>query len=873
MSASIITNLEQFKPKKLVMAQLVSATLLTLTTWHTVNAQNSEKDAAIEVIEVTAQKRVQNVMQVPITVGIVSSELLEQSNSIMLGDIDKFIPGFNFNDGSVTQAGVSIRGISSPNISVGGDPSSATFYDDVYMPRAAQNVLFSDIERIEVLKGPQGTLFGRNAAMGVVNIIPKKPREDSEGFVKLSLGTDSLIRAEAMSNVAVSDTVFIRANLLSNTQDGFVKNVSQPDWNANSKIYDLGTEDHQAARISLLWDIAANSEFQFAVELDDLNQAPPMAIGISEYALNGGRDPFAASAENDVRNGIESRDMYAVTAKFLHDFDENWSMKFVSSYRDWETVNREDEDGTGVLSRYLDTSNNEDSSIFYTELQVNYVSDKVSAVAGFSYSKEDVSQQTELNLTADTIARLTTVELNNTIRGGVAEQLAAAIGGNSDEIAAAVFGPGVTFDAAVESTFAASGFPVDHIWNAAEWAGALNALGFAEPILQALGMTGGVLSAEVIAQTGDLTYDIVSQQLGVSEIFGPSHSGQFWQENIFNTGDFTNWGVFADVDYTLTDKWHVIAGLRYSKDTKDFSWSIPATTFMSIRPGVSNQLFPQVDATASDSWSKVTGRVVTNYQIDKKQMVFVSYSTGYKSGGFDSLSPIDQSAGQAAFEPEDSSNFEVGYKAVLGGNLIANVSYYQTELDNYQVSVESKQPESSTAVPTIINENRQISGIELDMRWIATDTLTMGIVTEIRDTDIDTPAFYDSTGALLPQQSRSIDASNNYTMTLDWAPSFEFGLANLHVDYVFVENTNAERTDIQPFELTIPAYLSDRKSLNLRFSIASHNESMELALWSRNLLDKRYVESISNISTATIGTPFAKINRGREVGVEFKYSF
>jgi iron complex outermembrane receptor protein len=873
MRTSINTKPKQLKYKKHIIAQCVSMAMICLTTCQTVSAQENKEDSAFEVIEVTAQKRVQNVMQVPITVGIVSSNLLEQSNSIMLGDIDKFIPGFDFNDGSVTQAGVRIRGISSPNISVGGDPSSATFYDDVYMPRAAQNVLFSDIERIEVLKGPQGTLFGRNAAMGVVNIIPKKPTEDTEGFAKLTLGTDSLMRAEGMVNVALSDSVFIRANLLTNSQDGFVQNIAEPEWNNNSTIHDLGAVDHQAARFSLLWDMAPSSEFQLSVELDDLNQAPPMAVGISEFAFNGGNDPFAANVENDVRNGMESRDMFAITAKFLHDFDDNWSMKFVTSYRDWETVNREDEDGTGQISRYLDTSNNEDSSIFYTELQVNYVSDKVNAVAGFSYSREDVSQQTELNLTADTIARLTTVELNNTIRGGVAQQLAAAIGGASDEAAAAVFGPGVTFEAAVDSTFAASGFPIDHIWNADEWAGALNVLGFADPILQAIGMAGGTLNADVVALTGDLTYDIVSGQLGVPEIFGPSHSGEFWQENIFNTGDFTNWGLFADVDYAITPKWHLIAGLRYSKDSKDFSWFIPATTFAEARPGVSNQLFPQADATASDSWSKVTGRLVTNYQIDKNQMVFASYSTGYKSGGFDSLSPIDQSAGQSAFAPEDTNNLELGYKAVLGESVITNISYYQTELDNFQVAVESKQPGSNTAVPTIINENRQIAGFEIDMRWMATDSLTLGMVTEIRNTDIDTPAFFDSIGVLLPAESHSSDANTNYTLMIDWAPDFDLGVVNLHMDYVFAENTNAERVDIQPFELAIPAYLNDRKKLNARVSIASHDEAMQLALWSRNLLDERYVESIGNISTATIGTPFARINRGREVGVEFKYTF
>ena len=110
-------------------------------------------ETEIEVVTVTAQKRVQNILKVPVTVSTVSADTIEESSSVLLSDIDKFIPGFEFSDSNMTQAGVTMRGISSPNISVGGDPSSATFYDDVYMPRAAQNVIFSDMARVEVLKG------------------------------------------------------------------------------------------------------------------------------------------------------------------------------------------------------------------------------------------------------------------------------------------------------------------------------------------------------------------------------------------------------------------------------------------------------------------------------------------------------------------------------------------------------------------------------------------------------------------------------------------------------------------------------------------------------------------------------------------------
>ncbi|WP_448548437.1 TonB-dependent receptor [Thalassotalea fusca] len=827
---------------------------------------SSTKD--IEVVTVTAQKRVQNVLKVPVTVGTVSADLIEESGSVTLSDVDKFIPGFDFSDSNMTQAGVTMRGISSPNISVGGDPSSATFYDDVYMPRAAQNVIFSDMARVEVLKGPQGTLFGRNAAMGVVNMVPNSPQSDFEGFIKATAGTDDLRRYEGMVNVPLADNFYMRANFLGLTQDGIVENVADPAWNAEHKTWDLGERDHSAARVSFLWDISDKTNFQLAYDWDDLEQAPPMAVGISETAYNNGKTPFGSKAENDVRNGVEARDMYGLTAKLHHEFNDQWSMKYVLSYRDWDTVNRQDEDGTADTTRYFDTSNNEDSDIFYTELQLNYTSKNINAVTGFSYSKEKVKQTTELNLTAATAARLITGELNNFIKGGIAEQIAATIGGSTDAHAEAAFGPDVTFAGAVDTFYTLSGFPMDHMWNSDEWAGALNTMGFGEAIMAAIGMPGVPLTADIVEQTGDLTYQIVSSQLGIAEVFGPSFGDMFWQESVNNTGDFTNWGIFADVDYAINDKWNIIAGLRYSKDEKDFSWFIPQTSFAEVVPGVGNLLFPAVDMKASDEWDKVTGRLVTSYQIDDEQMVFASFSTGYKSGGFDSLVPSTES-----FAPEDTTNYELGYKAILWQQLVANVSVYYLELDNLQRSVDSKPPGSPQAVPTIINEDREITGLEFDFKWNVSDSLIVGVVSEIRSTDNYSPDYYNGEGTLIAATKTSSDADTNYTFTIDWMPDFGVGTTNLHIDYVFVENTNANDPGLEEYKKAINEYFADTEDLNARLSWSNDSDTFEIGVWGKNILDNRYMLGLGGLAAEELGTPHGRINRGREVGIDFKYNF
>ncbi|WP_068546924.1 TonB-dependent receptor [Thalassotalea crassostreae] len=837
--------------KHSVLAQTIAAAI-TLSSYSAIAAEQevSDEQADIDdVIVVTAQKREQNVMKTPVTVDTVSAETIKESGSILLSEIDKFIPGFDFSDGNMTQAGVTIRGVSSPGITVGGDPSSATFFDGVYMPRAAQNVLFSDMQRVEVLKGPQGTLFGKNAAMGVVSMVPNAPNEDFEGFVKGTVGTDNLQRIEGMINFSLTDNVYLRANLLTNTRDGYIDNITRAEWNEGTKVWDLGAQDHNAARIAIKWDISDRTNLQLSYDVDDLEQAPPMAVGYSEWAYKMGQDPFGDKQENDVRHGVESRDMYAVTLKLNHEFNDQWSMMFVSSFRDWDTINREDEDGTADPTRYLDTSNNEDSNIHYNELQVNYNSDKINFVGGITYSKEEVWQETEINFTTDTVARLVTGDLNSGIKAMVGEE-----------------------------TFEALGMEMDHIWNADEWQHTMTILGF---------------PPEVFAW-GDTSYKLAASPLVFNEplVFGPSYAGEFWSENFYNTGEFTSYGVYADLDYQITDKWNVFGGLRYSEDEKEFSWEVTQTPFAEQVQGVSNLFFPPREKyTTSKTWDKVTGRIGTGYIINDDHMVFASFATGYKAGGFDSLNsphdnnPFSPTAGEliidpatgevrdVSFDPEESQNLELGYKGILFDSLRTTVALYHTILDDMQTSRESMPPGQVAPLPTVVNQDVTIDGIELSLIWEATDTITAGIVTDYRESDTETASYYNSIGELIPETSTTGESLTSYTVTFDWLPDIGLGNTKLHMDYVFVENGRKFEVGTPEWEKNLPNYLDDRQDLNARASWVNESDNLEVGIWGKNLLDNRYVESAGGRTVEFFGTAFGRVNRGIEAGVDVKYSF
>jgi len=720
------------------------------------------------------------------------------------------------------------------------------------------------------------------------------------------LGADNLQRFEGMVNLGISDNVSLRINALSNLQDGFSENVAQSPLNSGEKVWDNGNKDHQAARIALKWDTSARTTVHFSFDWDKLDQAPQAAIGLSPYAEHAD-NPFADTFANDVVHGGESRDMSAATISIEHAFDDNWTLTYKTSYRDWETFNRQDEDGTQDISRYLDTDNHEDSDIFYNELQVNYNSDRFNYVGGITYSKENIHQTTFINTTTDTVARLVTDVINDAVYGevtsGINQQLAAnglvvldengniTTGGYDADLAAAIaicMGQGldpalcmgqVGDDDLIDATYGQMGIaPMDYMWDAQQWAGTLSAL------------TGQAVSADMVLVANGTpmdTYELAAQMFGDQTIFGPAYGAMMWSENFINKGKFSSFGIYSDFDFQLTDNWNVFFGIRYSRDKKDFSWEVSETQFADIRPGVSNVLFqPRAELWQSKTWNKTTGRIGAGYQINDNHMLFASYATGYKAGGFDSLnSPhdegtgevlIDQVTGQVvdvSFEPEESANYELGYKGIMFGKVRTTLAIFHNELDDRQLSKESLQPDQDYALPTIVNEDMVIDGFELGMDWQVNEQFAAGFVTEIRNIDVETEAFYNAAGNYIEAGTSSSDTNTSYTLKADWLPDFEIGTTIFHLDYVYRENANALLVGADDWVNNIPHYFDDTELLNMRVSWINDNENLEVGIWGRNLLDNKTVGAPGGRTKEVLGTGYTSVRRGQEVGVDVKLSF
>lgn len=195
--------------------------------------------AELEEIVVTATHRAENLQEIPVTVSALSAETLEKADIFDAATIALHVPGMAYTEFSPGQAIISLRGVSSADDGAGLDNSVALFLDGVYIGRGASiNFDMFDLERLEVLRGPQGTLFGRNAIGGAINVISSKPTDEFTARAGITGGNEGILRYGGYVSGPLSDTVSGKVSVTHREHDGYVRNVvlnkDQQDENQTS---------------------------------------------------------------------------------------------------------------------------------------------------------------------------------------------------------------------------------------------------------------------------------------------------------------------------------------------------------------------------------------------------------------------------------------------------------------------------------------------------------------------------------------------------------------------------------------------------------------------------------------------------------------
>ncbi|MDJ0928490.1 MAG: TonB-dependent receptor [Gammaproteobacteria bacterium] len=281
--------------------------LFSLTLPLPVTAQEGRSSVLLEDVVVTARKREESLQDAPVAVSAFSGDQLEFRGITDIGQIEHITPNLVLRksptNSNVINAAAYIRGIGQNDFVPVLDPGVGIYVDGVYLGRSVGGILdIVDIERIEVLRGPQGTLFGRNTIGGAVDIKTRKPNEDFGGKFALKAGTDGLVHVRGTVNIPMAETFYGRFSFGVFQQDGYV--IRPFDG------LDLGNDDSYGLRGAFRWVPNDDLEFNFTVDYseDDENGNPYVITGIQplNFGLATGGAPSMTTAQNTIVAQLEN---------------------------------------------------------------------------------------------------------------------------------------------------------------------------------------------------------------------------------------------------------------------------------------------------------------------------------------------------------------------------------------------------------------------------------------------------------------------------------------------------------------------------------------------------------------------------------------
>ena len=752
----------------------------------------------LEEIVVTATKRPVGLQDVPLSVAVMQGQAIAEKGLTGLEDLSIYMPNVTITEGAAN-TNIFIRGVGSGS-NFGFEQSVGTFVDGVYFGRgrSARN-RFLDIERVEVLKGPQSTLFGKNTVAGALNITTSAPSSEFESFLEASYRSElEGTKITGMISGALTETLSGRLVMQKYDDGGYVKN------NAIGGN-DGPQQDSSGIRAKLSWAATENLKIDLKIEsskfdvegrMTTISEANPFATSLYQaYGDPGFEAGFDYNQwdlsfdDEGIWDDTESN-IYQLTAEYT--FGES-TLRSITAFTDYKFSNELDADLSPL--KFISRGRHEQHEQFSQEfLWSSSIGDNISYLAGAYYQTEELQNQRHTRV-------------------------------------------------------AFSAIP---------------------PIEQ------GILDSLVILGLSSLPSTSVDADI-------PS---QFQQ-------DADTWSVFTDVTISMTDQLHLTAGIRYSEDHKDvekrggldnLSGVLPDSIFeLLYGPAVLNFATVHNYQLERDE-EHTTGRVVLQWDANADTMFYLSWSNGYKSGGFDE----DNALGNldfAEFEDESVVSLEIGSKlTLLGGRGRLNMAYFQGEYKDVQVSAFD-----GTSAYVVGNAaETEVRGFEADIEFAVSDKLSINSSAAWLDATYKSfsDAVCNEDQALefeLQNGTRAGCTQDLSGQALQYAPeySFNFGARynttitsdlnlGLSLDYLWTDDVETANN------LDEHLRQKSHSKINARIGLSDNDENWSLALIARNLTDEKTFASGGEVPLASSGfskTYFRHIDPPRSLEISLRYNF
>ncbi|MFM7067240.1 MAG: TonB-dependent receptor [Gammaproteobacteria bacterium] len=366
---------------RLILAAAIAAVL------HATPVAAAEGESVDEVI-VTAQKRAERLQDVPISITAFQADAVEQRGLTNIESLDALAPNLSVarTPGNSTAAQISIRGGVQNNPALFWDPTVGMYLDGVYLGKTQGSVFdVVDLERVEVLRGPQGTLYGRNTLAGAVNFVTRKPSGEWGGTASASFGNYGAQTYKFSLDLPKAGIASFSVGLASERRDGWVKNTFPGAYQES-----LNDRDNRAARVSANFAFSDTFQADYRFDYTKTNQASQhsqlsrvLLPFLSSFVVSGER------AESAALNGqtFERLDMQGHSLTFTWDLDEDTQVKSISAYRKFTWDDSLDLDGSPLS--VAETQRLSDYKSKSQELQVVGKSGPVNYVAGLYWFEDD----------------------------------------------------------------------------------------------------------------------------------------------------------------------------------------------------------------------------------------------------------------------------------------------------------------------------------------------------------------------------------------------------------------------------------------------------------------------------------------------------
>lgn len=628
----------------------------------------------IDELVVTAQKRTQNLQDVPIVVTAVSAQQIQDAGVKDIKDLTVLTPGLTVTTtGSNTSTTARIRGVGTVGDNVGLESSVGVVIDGVYRPR--NGVAFSDLgdmERIEVLKGPQGTLFGKNTSAGVINVITKKPEFSFGANGELTVSNyNGYGVAASVTGPIMDDKVAGRLYLATRKRDGFYDVVGGSDtndqnfWTARGQLRFTPNDD---VDINIAGDYTDKREHCCgAVQIANATGPTAVLNSIVPGAIKNPVDPKSYDAygtHDDLKHVVDQG--LSATIDYKTPWLGGAKLTSVTAWRDWKSQGGGDTDGTLVDVLYGPAENAANPGFvqfkqFSQEIRLAGETDKLNWLVGGFFSHEKLTQHTRL------------------VYGTQFEQYASGLLGGT-----------------LSSVF--SGRPLGTTFLAGEGQ---------NDTYQQTENGAAIFTNNSYKITDKLTVTV-----------GARYTWE--QKDLVSAWNNTDGAVGCSTALARSAGLPVIAGgaiVRAGGLMGTGPYSLLCGTFQ-------NPLFGKVGLNTQHlKEDKATGTIKLDYRFTPETLAYASYARGYKAGGFNLdriAQPTQTVAGVAAapvldtsFKPETVDSYELGVKNTLfNRTVLLNATLFYQEFQDFQLNSFNGLVFNVTSVPKVISR-----GVDADFMW------------------------------------------------------------------------------------------------------------------------------------------------------------